>query len=102
MSPPLHTTAPERDERSESELRLISGLECAEKTIRSAASKDAANGERVFSLTNVEPDSNGMIEGTSGELTVLLFLNDLKERAELMNVRIPAATVRVTPEISQH
>ena len=56
----------------------------------------------MFSLTNVEPDSNGMIEGTSGELTVLLFLNDLKERAELMNVRIPAATVRVTPEISQH
>jgi hypothetical protein len=42
-----------------------------------------------------------MIEGTSGELTVLLFLNDLEERAELMNVRVPPATVRAMPEISQ-
>ena len=55
----------------------------------------------VFSLTNLEPDSTGMIEGTSGERTVLLFLNDLEERAELMNVRVPPATVRAVPEISQ-
>ena len=37
----------------------------------------------VLSLTNVEPDSNGMIEGTSGERSVLVFLNDLGERAEV-------------------
>jgi hypothetical protein len=55
----------------------------------------------VFKLTNVEADSNGMIEGTSGERTLLLFLNDLEERAEVMNVRIPPATVRAVPEISQ-
>lgn len=55
----------------------------------------------VFSLTNLAPDSNGMIEGTTGERTVLLFLNDLEERAELMNVRIPPATVRIVPEVSQ-
>jgi hypothetical protein len=56
----------------------------------------------VLSLTNVEPDSNGMIEGTSGERTALVFLNDLEERAELMNIRIPSAAVRVVPGISQH
>jgi hypothetical protein len=55
----------------------------------------------VLSLTNVEPDSNGMIEGTSGERSVLVFLNDLGERAELMNIKIPAASVRVAPEFSQ-
>jgi hypothetical protein len=55
----------------------------------------------VFSLTTMEPDSNGMIEGTSGERTVLVFLNDLEQRAELMNVKIPPATVRVVPELSQ-
>jgi hypothetical protein len=76
--------------------------------VRAVATEESGNrltelpAGAVFSLTNVEPDSNGMIEGTSGELTVLLFLNDLEERAELMNVRIPAATVRVAPEISQH
>ena len=56
----------------------------------------------VLSLTNVEPDSNGMIEGTSGERTALVFLNDLEERAELMNIRVPSAAVRVVPGISQH
>jgi hypothetical protein len=56
----------------------------------------------VFKITNVAPDSNGMIEGKSGEHTVMLFLNDLEERAEPMNVRIPPATVRAVPEISQH
>jgi hypothetical protein len=55
----------------------------------------------VFSLTNLEPDANGMIEGTSGECTALLFLNDLEERAELMNVKIPSASVRISPEVSQ-
>jgi hypothetical protein len=55
----------------------------------------------VFFLTNLEPDSNGMIEGTSDHLTVLLFRNDLEERAELMNIRISPASVRVTPELSQ-
>jgi len=54
----------------------------------------------VLSLTNVEPDSNGMIEGTSGERSVLVFLNDLGERAEVMNIKIPSASVRVAPEIS--
>ena len=55
----------------------------------------------VFSLTTIEPNSNGMIEGTSGERTVLVFLNDLEQRAELMNIKIPPATVRVVPELSQ-
>jgi hypothetical protein len=55
----------------------------------------------VFSLTNIEADPNGMIEGTSGDRTVLLFLNDLQERAELMNVKIPSATVRIVPQLSQ-
>jgi hypothetical protein len=55
----------------------------------------------VFSLTTLEPDSNGMIQGTTGERNVRVFLNDLEERAELMNVRIPPATVRIMPEVSQ-
>ncbi len=55
----------------------------------------------VFSLTTMEPDSSGLIEGTSGELTVQVFLNDLEQRAELMNIKIPPATVRVVPELSQ-
>ena len=55
----------------------------------------------VFSLANIEADANGMIEGTSGDRSVLLFLNDLRERAELMNIKIPPATVRVVPELSQ-
>jgi hypothetical protein len=55
----------------------------------------------VFSLTTMQPDANGMIEGTSGERTVLLFLNDLEQRADLMNIKIPPATVRVVPELSQ-
>jgi hypothetical protein len=55
----------------------------------------------VFSLTNVEADANGMIEGISGERTLLLFLHDLEERAEIMNVKIPPATVRIVPELSQ-
>jgi hypothetical protein len=55
----------------------------------------------VLSLANVEPDSNGMIEGTSDERSVLVFLNDLGERAELMNIKIPSASVRVVPEFSQ-
>jgi hypothetical protein len=55
----------------------------------------------VFSLANLEPDANGMIEGTSGDCTALLFLNDLEERAELMNVKIPSAGVRISPEVSQ-
>jgi hypothetical protein len=55
----------------------------------------------VFSLTAVEPDPNGMIEGTSSERTVLVFLRDLEQKAELMNIKIPPATVRVVPELSQ-
>jgi hypothetical protein len=41
-----------------------------------------------------------MIEGTAGEQAVLVFLNDLEERGELMNVKIPSAAVRVGPGIS--
>jgi hypothetical protein len=55
----------------------------------------------VFSLTTMAPDANGMIEGTSGERTVLVFLNDLEHRAEPMNIKIPPASVRVVPELSQ-
>jgi hypothetical protein len=55
----------------------------------------------VLSLANIEPDSNGMIEGTSDERSVLVFLNDLGERAELMNIKIPSASVRVAPEMSE-
>jgi hypothetical protein len=55
----------------------------------------------VFSLTTMQPDSNGMIEGTSGGRSVLVFLNDLEQKAELMNIRIPPATVRVVPEMSR-
>ena len=55
----------------------------------------------VFSLTSLVPNANGMIEGTSGERTVLVFLNDLVEKAELMNVRIPPASVRIVSQLSE-
>jgi hypothetical protein len=55
----------------------------------------------VVSLTTMEPDSTGMIVGTSGERTVQVFLNDLEHRAELMNIKIPPATVRVVPQLSR-
>jgi len=55
----------------------------------------------VLFLTNLQADSNGMIEGKSDELSVLLFSNDLEERAELMNIRRPSAAVRIIPELSQ-
>jgi hypothetical protein len=55
----------------------------------------------VFSLTSLVPNSNGMIEGTSGDKTVLVFLHDLEQKAELMNVRIPPASVRIVSELSQ-
>jgi hypothetical protein len=54
----------------------------------------------VFSLTSMVPHANGMIEGTSGEKTVLVFLNDLEQKAELMNVRIPPASVRIVSQLS--
>ena len=55
----------------------------------------------VFFPTTLEPDANGMIEGTSNDRSVLIFLNDLTEKSKLMNVRIPPATVRIVPEVSQ-
>ena len=55
----------------------------------------------IFVLTNLNPDSNGMIEGTWDDRRVLLFLHDLEERAEPMNVKIPSAAVRVIPELTQ-
>lgn len=55
----------------------------------------------VFSLTSLVPNATGMIEGTSGDKTVLVFLHDLEEKAELMNVRIPPASVRIVSELSQ-
>jgi hypothetical protein len=70
---------------------------------------NAENGSRltelpagsVFSLTSLVPNANGMIEGTSGEKTVLVFRHDLEEKAELMNVRIPPASVRIVPQLSE-
>ncbi len=55
----------------------------------------------VFSLTSLVPNANGMIEGTSGETKVLVFRNDLEQRAELMNVRIPPASVRIVSQLSE-
>lgn len=55
----------------------------------------------VFSLSSMVPHANGMIEGTSGDKTVLVFLHDLEQKAELMNVRIPPASVRVAPQLSE-
>ena len=54
----------------------------------------------VLTLTSLVPNANGMIEGTSGDRTVLVFLHDLEEKAELMNVRIPPASVRIVSELS--
>ena len=70
---------------------------------------NAENGSRltelpagaVFSLISLVPNENGMIEGTSGDKRVLVFLNDLEHKAELMNVRIPPASVRITSALSQ-
>jgi hypothetical protein len=55
----------------------------------------------VLSLSSLVPNAKGMIEGTSGDKTVLVFLNDLEEKAELMNVRIPPASVRIVSALSQ-
>ena len=55
----------------------------------------------VLFLTNLAPDSNGMIEGKCDELSVLLFSHDLEDRAELMNIKRPSAGVRIVPELSQ-
>jgi hypothetical protein len=55
----------------------------------------------VFFAATLEPDANGMIEGTSNGRSVMIFLDDLAEKSEVMNVRIPAATVRIVPEVSQ-
>ena len=55
----------------------------------------------VFYQTKLDPDANGMIEGASNDSSVLIFLNDLEERSERMNIRIPAASVRIIPEVSQ-
>jgi hypothetical protein len=55
----------------------------------------------VFSLTSLVPNANGMIEGTSGDKTMLVFLHDLEQKAELMNVRVPPASVRIVPQLSE-
>ena len=55
----------------------------------------------VFSTATLEPKENGMIEGTSNERKVLIFLNDLTEKSELMNIKIPPATVRIAPQASR-
>jgi hypothetical protein len=55
----------------------------------------------VFFPTALEPNANGMIEGTSNNRSVLIFLHDLTEKCELMNIRIPSATVRIGPAPSQ-
>jgi hypothetical protein len=55
----------------------------------------------VFFPMTLEPDANGMVEGTSNDRSVLIFLNDLTEKSELMNIRIPPATVRIVPGASQ-
>lgn len=52
----------------------------------------------LFSLSNTEPNSNGMVEGTSNERSVMIFLNDLEERSEVMNVRVPSAGVRISQD----
>ncbi|HLK22317.1 MAG TPA: hypothetical protein VKT81_25395 [Bryobacteraceae bacterium] len=55
----------------------------------------------VLSLTSLVPNASGMIEGTSGDKRVLVFLHDLEEKAELINVRIPPASVRIASAVSQ-
>ena len=50
----------------------------------------------LFSLSNTEPNAKGMVEGTSNERSVMIFLNDLEGRSEVMNVRVPSAGVRIS------
>ncbi len=58
----------------------------------------------VLVLTNLEGDSNGMIEATSNDRSVLIFLNDLEDKSEPMNIKVPSATVRISPagEVTDH